>query len=66
MTQIFYSRNIKRGDPPPVIKEIHDDGVAMKRDIQATGVSDRMVVVFSSLFGEQASDTNSFTRRLVR
>ena len=56
-------RNIKRGE---ITQEIRDDGVALKHEIQATGVNNRMVVVFSSLLGEEASDTNSFTRRLVR
>ena len=59
-------RNTTRNGSPPIAQEIRDDGIALKLLIQNTGVLDRMVIVFSSLLGEEASDSNTFTRRLVR
>ena len=45
---------------------IKDAGLKMTEAIRNLGYNEQMLTVYSSLIGEKALDTNSFTRRLIR
>ena len=45
---------------------IKDTSLKMTEAIRSLGFNDQMLTVYSSLIGETAADTNSFTRRLIR
>merc|ERR1719193_3067050 len=46
--------------------EIQDTGFERKQEIKKLGFNDQILIVSSTLLGETASDTNSFTLRLTR
>ena len=45
---------------------IKDLGLEMTETIRKLGFNDQILTVYSSLMGEKALDTDSFTRRLIR
>ena len=45
---------------------IKDRGLDMAMKIRERGFNDNILKVHSSLLGEKASDSNSFTKRLLR
>ena len=47
--------------------EIQDeDGFERKQEIKKLGFNDQILIISSTLLGDTASDTNSFTLRLTR
>ena len=45
---------------------VKDLGLEMTETIRKLGFNDQILTVYSSLMGEKALDTDSFTRRLIR
>ena len=61
------ARDISAGHHKPPLLEIQDeDGFERKQEIKKLGFNDQILVVSSTLLGDTASDTNSFTLRLTR
>ena len=62
------SRNKARdaGHQPPVLEVQDEDGFERKQEIKKLGFNDQILIVSSTLLGETASDTNSFTLKLTQ
>ena len=61
------ARDISAGHHKAPLLEIQDeDGFERKQEIKKLGFNDQILVVSSTLLGDTASDTNSFTLRLTR
>ena len=65
---MFCPRNKARdaGHQPPVLEVQDEDGFERKQEIKKLGFNDQILVVNSTLFGETAADTNSFTLKLTQ
>ena len=68
MKQSVCPRNKARdaGHQPPVLEVQDEDGFERKQEIKKLGFNDQILVVNPTLFGETASDTNSFTLKLMK
>ena len=65
---LICSRNKARdaGHHPPVLEVQDEDGFERKQEIKKLGFNDQILIVSSTLLGETASDTNSFTLKLTQ
>ena len=65
---MFCPRNKARdaGHHPPVLEVQDEDGFERKQEIKKLGFNDQILIVSSTLLGETASDTNSFTLKLTQ
>ena len=68
MKQSVCPRNKARdaGHQPPVLEVQDEDGFERKQEIKKLGFNDQILIVSSTLLGETASDTNSFTLKLTQ
>ena len=68
MNQNVCCRNKARnaGHQSPALKIQDEDGFERKQDIKKLGFNDQILIVSSTLLGETASDTKSFTLKLTQ
>ena len=62
----FREGRLNHRKPIPVMAVKNERGFNLKMDIKRLGFNDQILIINSSLLGDTAKDSNSFTQRLLR
>ena len=70
-TSYWINQNVRNkardsGHQPPMLEIQDEDGFERNQEIKKLGFNDQILIVSSTLLGETASDTKSFTLRLTQ